>query len=125
MPTSIWGFIAATVVATVAAIGAQHVPNTHAAATHATTGHVFVQQMCESHEAAAAGHHAAMAAALGLTAEQLSSVDRISAEACAVLAKYHEQILSVLTPEQRAKMKELHGAGGDDAKPHAAPRHGG
>ena len=85
----ILGFGVATMVATVAVIGAQHVPNTHAAPTHATASHEFAQQMCESHEAGAAGHHAAMAAALGLTAEQLSSVDRISAEACAALAKYH------------------------------------
>jgi Spy/CpxP family protein refolding chaperone len=51
-----------------------------------------------------------MSAALGLSAEQASTIERISSEACAAMAKYHEQILAVLTPEQRARMHDHLGA---------------
>ena len=58
----------------------------------------------------AKAHHAEIAAALGLTAEQMATVHRVSTEACAAMKKYHEQIMAVLTPEQRQKLRDLHGA---------------
>jgi len=48
---------------------------------------------------------------LDLSASQLSDIERIAGEACAVMRRTHENILQVLTPEQRAKVKELHGGG--------------
>lgn len=54
-----------------------------------------------------------LAAELKLTERQAAEIDRIASEACAAMAKYHEQILAMLTPEQRVKMQELHG--GDDS----------
>jgi Spy/CpxP family protein refolding chaperone len=56
-------------------------------------------------------HHAQVATALGLTAEQLTTVDRLTTEACAAMKKYHEQIMAVLTPEQRQKLHDMHGSG--------------
>lgn len=106
MKTGLFAFSVAAVAMTAVVVGAQH----HARpAAHSAGGHEFVQQLCESHEAAAESHHAAMAATLSLSPEQLSEITRISTEACAVLTKYHEQILAVLTPEQRAKVEQLHG----------------
>ena len=66
-----------------------------------------------------------MAEELGLTAEQRATVERVTTEACAAIARYHEQILDVLTPEQREKLKELHGH--DDGGIHAILKklHGG
>jgi Spy/CpxP family protein refolding chaperone len=66
-----------------------------------------------------------MTATLGLTAEQTSTIERLSTEACALIAKYHEQIQAVLTPEQRAKMQEHHGATDHGGRTHATTRHHG
>ena len=64
----------------------------------------------QHHQAAATNHvPEALATALGLTKEQTKKIDQLASEACAAMMKYHEQILAVLTPEQQAKMKELHG----------------
>jgi hypothetical protein len=129
MQTRLFGFGALIVAASVAVIGAQHSQVTHSTGTHSARSHQLTHQMCESHQSAdggAAGHHAEMAASLGLTGEQLSTIERISSEACAAAAKYHEQILAVLTPEQRAKMQEHHGTLDHADKAHAgARRHGG
>ena len=70
-------------------------------------------QMCGPHAStsssdAASDHASFLAAKLDLTAEQRATVERVSNEACAAMAKYHQQILDVLTPEQQAKLKELH-----------------
>jgi predicted transglutaminase-like cysteine proteinase len=121
------GFAALIVAASVAVISAQHRQDTHSAGTHGTRSHQVLHDMCESHHAAgASSHHAEMSAALGLSAEQLSTIERINSEACAAMAKYHEQILAVLTPEQRAKMQEHHGATDQAGKAHSGTRrHGG
>ena len=105
MRTRLLGLGAVVVVASVALIGAQHRPDsTHSAGMHAPR----TDQSHHACDPAAAGHHAEMAAALGLTAEQTTAIERISAEACAAMARYHEQILAVLTPEQRTKMQQHH-----------------
>ena len=103
-----------------------HATQTHEARPHEAKAHQTPHDMCGSHEAPGAGHHAAMAADLGLTAEQTSTIERLSIEACALMAKYHEQIQAVLTPEQRAKMQEHHGAANHGGSTRAATRkHGG
>jgi Spy/CpxP family protein refolding chaperone len=52
-----------------------------------------------------------LAAKLELTPEQRATVERVTAEACAAMARYHQQILDVLTPDQQTKLKELHESG--------------
>jgi len=52
-----------------------------------------------------------LAKMLDLSSAQLGDIERIAADACAVMQKTHESILQVLTPEQRAKVRELHGGG--------------
>ena len=110
MKTSLFGFGALlAAAASVAVINAQHTPPVH----HAT------HQICASHtrasgETAANDHASLLAAKLELTSEQRATVERVSADACAAMAKYHQQILDVLTPEQQAKLKELHGEGQSD-----------
>jgi hypothetical protein len=52
-----------------------------------------------------------MAKTLELTGTQLAEVNRISEEACAAIAQSHERMMNVLTAEQQAKVRELHGSG--------------
>jgi hypothetical protein len=69
---------------------------------------------CNQHHAdtaAAQGHvPESMAKALGLSSAQLAEVNRISGEACAAIVQSHERMMNVLTPEQQAKVRELHGS---------------
>jgi len=65
--------------------------------------------------ASASSHASSFASILKLTAQQASDVDRITSEACAAMVKYQEQLLAVLTPEQRAKLQEMHGQGHADS----------
>jgi Spy/CpxP family protein refolding chaperone len=120
-------FGALIVAATVGVIAAQHSQDTRSTQGHETRTHQFPPEMCGSHQATGAdSHHADMSAALGLSAEQASAIERITSEACAAMAKFHEQIQAVLTPEQRAKMQEHHGATDHGGKAHSATRpHGG
>ena len=84
------------------AVAAQTATQHHAAATTGAAQH---------HAAAATQHHAttavaaspaaAMPAELKLSEKQAAEIDRLTTEACAAMAKYHEQILAVLTPELR------------------------
>ena len=55
MRTRLLGFGALLVAASVAVIGAQqHRQDSHSTGTHATRGHQFQHQMCESHHPAGA-----------------------------------------------------------------------
>jgi Spy/CpxP family protein refolding chaperone len=106
--------------ASVAVINAQHTPPVH----HAT------HQVCAPHapasgETAASDHASLLAAKLELTSEQRATVERVSSEACAAMAKYHQQILDVLTPEQQAKLRELHEDGQSDLHAWFKKLHGG
>jgi hypothetical protein len=98
-------------------------------AQHTPPSHHVPHQICAPHaasgDAAATDHAAFLAAKLELTSEQHATVERVSAEACAAMAKYHHQILDVLTPEQQAKLKELHGAGQSDLHAWLRKLHGG
>lgn len=117
--------------ASVVAVGAQHREAGHSAQVAESSHQIPFHHLCASPPSAsgdaAAGHHASqLAAALGLSSEQLSTVERVTTEACAAMTKYHEQIMAVLTPEQRAKLHQLHGIGEPRNVPHAMPkRHGG
>jgi Spy/CpxP family protein refolding chaperone len=85
-------------------------------------------QICAPHAAsgdAATDHAAFLAAKLELTADQRATVERVSTEACAAMSKYHQQILDVLTPDQQAKLKELHGSGQSDLHAWFRKLHGG
>lgn len=98
------GFGALIVAGSFGVITAQHSPGTHSTRVHETRAHQYPHEMCGSHQAAGtSSHQTEMSAALGLSAEQTSTIERISSEACAAMAKYHEQIQAVLTPEQRAR----------------------
>ena len=69
----------------------------------------------------------AFAKALELTSAQQTEIDRLAAEACAQMARTHASIHNVLTPEQQAKVKELHGGdhGADGIHAIMKKRHGG
>ena len=104
MRTALLGLAAAVVIGgSVAVIGAQHTPAVHTA-QHPASSHATMLHSCESPQ-----HVSVIAEQLNLTTEQRATVDRVSTEACAAMARYHEQILAVLTPEQREKLKALHG----------------
>ena len=83
--------------------GAAHV-GTHAAASH----RIPFEHLCGSDDVSAK-HAAAVASALELTTDQSARFEKVTSEACAAMTKYHERILSILTPEQRETLKELHG----------------
>ena len=120
MRTALLGLGAAAVIGTSVAVIAQHPPAVHSA-QHTSPSHAMVLHLCESAQGSSgdtAGRHTSMLAEkLGLTSEQRATVERVSTEACAAMARYHEQILAVLTPEQREKLNDLHGH--DEAGIHA------
>ena len=60
-----------------------------------------------------------LAQALELTASQLSDIERMSAELCQAITKAHEGMMNVLTPQQRAKIAQLHGGDHGAAGLHA------
>ncbi len=108
---------AAFVAASIAVIAAQH--REGAGATPNSAAHPafqFLHSACASH---GAGHgqdaraHVPpdFAKALDLTSTQLSEIERMATEACAAMTRIHEQMMNVLTPEQRAKVHELHKSG--------------
>ena len=112
MRTSLFGMALLVVVLAGGGIAAQH----HGSASQhkASTDHQFLVHLCAASDGPAGSeavnaHHAQVATALGLTVEQLTTVNRVTTEACAAIKKYHEQILAVLTPEQRQKLRDLHG----------------
>jgi Spy/CpxP family protein refolding chaperone len=112
MRTALLGLAAAVVIGgSVAAISTQHAPAVHSG-QHATSSRAAMMHACDSPQ-----HVSMMADKLDLTTEQRANVERVTTEACAAMAKYHEQILAALTPEQREKLKDLHGH--DDGGAHA------
>lgn len=106
MRTALLGLAAATIVgASVAVISGQHAPAVHSG-QHPSSSHASMLHACESPE-----HVSKMGEKLDLTADQRATIERITTEACAAMTKYHEQILASLTPEQREKLKLMHGHG--------------
>lgn len=91
------------------------------AAAAPTTDSAFASHMCgasDGQRGPASDHHAHLAAMLGLSGDQQANIERITNDACAAMAKYHEQILAELTPEQRAKVQALHGHGSSPSSFH-------
>lgn len=52
-----------------------------------------------------------IAQALELTPDQSSQIDKLAAEGCATIMRTHQQMLDLLTPEQREKIKQMHSDG--------------
>jgi len=102
MRTALLGLVAALVIGGSAAALSQHAPAVHSG-QHASSPHAAMMHACDSPE-----HISMMAEKLDLTTEQRATVERVATEACAAMAKYHEQILAALTPEQREKLKAVH-----------------
>ena len=98
--------------AAVVGVSAQHRPAAPATHVAGTAHQIPFQHLCtqgaDASAEASRKHAAAFASALNLTAEQLVVVERAVAEACSVMAKLHEEVAAVLTPEQRAKLQEMH-----------------
>ena len=104
MRAALLGFGAALVLGGgVAVISGQHAPAAHAG-QRASSSHAAMMRACDSPQ-----HISMMAEKLELTTDQRATVERVITEACAAMARYHEQIHAVLTPEQREKLKALHG----------------
>ena len=91
----------------------QAAPATHVAgnAHQIPFHHLCGTQGTDASADASRKHAAAFASALNLTPEQLVVIERAAAEACSVMAKLHEEVIAVLTPEQRAKLHQMHGGG--------------
>lgn len=102
--------------AAVVGVNAQHRQAAPAAHVAANAHQIPFQHLCtqgtDATAEASRKHAAAFASALNLTSDQLVVVERAVAEACSVMAKLHEEVVAVLTPEQRAKLHAMHGAGG-------------
>ena len=95
------------VAASIAVLSAQHRPP---GAHHPLQ---LMHSLCG--EPAAAGQTAKahvpehLAKMLELSSAQLADIERIAGEACEAMRRTHDNILQVLTPDQRAKVRELHG----------------
>ena len=101
------------------------------------TAHTGLSMFAAMHDGCGTGHGANttershvpahLAQALELTSAQLADIERMSAELCQAINKAHEGMLNVLTPQQRAKIAELHGGGHEAGGLHALLRrlHGG
>jgi hypothetical protein len=89
-----------------------------AAATASDPDTMFIHAFCAHDMSGATAHTSAhhvpaeIAAALELTDAQQAELDRKAVDACAAIARMHEDMLTVLTPEQRAKMIEMHATHG-------------
>ncbi|MGH7948712.1 MAG: hypothetical protein ACREQF_05785, partial [Candidatus Binataceae bacterium] len=83
----------------------------------------ILHSLCADSSAAAGATNAHVpehfAKVLDLSSAQLSDIERIAADACAVMRRTHESILQVLTPEQRTRVRELHGGGHEAGGMHA------
>jgi Flp pilus assembly protein TadD len=116
MPVRLLGLGAVTMVLALTAVSAQQDQRSHAAQTHPGQHRMSLEQVCAPHMSAdgaqtSAQHTAHLASVLGLTADQSVAVERATNEFCAAMKKFHEQVHEILTPEQRAKLRALHGDG--------------
>ena len=105
----------------------QHAAAQHAAAQHsqrmshdAVPDHAVMHSECLTGDATtntAGKSHVPdhIAQALGLTSAQQADIDKLSNELCQAISKTHQAMLNVLTPEQRAKIADLHGGTGHSA----------
>jgi len=52
-----------------------------------------------------------LAQKLELTTAQSAEIDRLAAEGCATIMRTHQQMLNLLTAEQRTKIQQMHNDG--------------
>jgi hypothetical protein len=100
------------------AYAAQHERGTQ---HQSATTHAGLSMFAALHDGCGTGHTASttdkshvpaqFAQALELTSAQLTEIERMSTELCQAVIKAHEGMMNVLTPQQRAKIAELHGGG--------------
>lgn len=105
-----------TIVLALTAVSAQHDQRTHGGQTSASQHQMPIEHLCGSLASAegtptSAQHLQHLASVLGLNAEQSVTVERATTELCVAMKKFHEQVHEVLTPEQRTKLRTLHGGG--------------
>lgn len=113
--------------ASVVVLAAQHVRPAPSAGSSVNPFFHFLQQTCadpnatdvDAVKAHVPEHFAKM---LELTSAQVSELDRLSTDACRSLARAHVGIMNALTPEQRAKLHELHKGGHGDSTIHEMMR---
>ena len=88
-----------------AVLGAQHLTQDHRA-----PGAQMYQHACADSSNGQSGSHVPdhLAKILDLSAAQITELDTKAAEACRVMTRMHAEMLQVLTPDQRARMEELH-----------------
>jgi hypothetical protein len=108
--------VALTAITSVIVINAQHQNDGRQAhAAGLTSDALFVHNVCAEYpgvDGATSGHHvpAEVVSALELTDAQQAELNRKAADACAAMARVHEEMMSVLTPEQQEKMQAFHNA---------------
>jgi Spy/CpxP family protein refolding chaperone len=90
------------------------------AAQHGNTDSALPSEMKFMHDACGPGDARGqtpshipdhLSQALELTPAQSSEIDRLAAEGCATIIRTHQQILDLLTPEQRATIAQMHSDG--------------
>lgn len=107
--------VAATIVtAGIAVVVAQHRDGTASTQSHHPMQ--MLHSMCDdaaTPEGRATKPHVPehLTKALDLTAAQLSTIEQKVGEACAAIHRLHEDMMNVLTPAQKSKLRELHGGG--------------
>lgn len=110
MQKALYVLAAAVIVASTIVVAAQHA-NPDAGVPSEMK---FMHNVCVTTDAAgqATSHIPAdVAQALELTADQSSQIDKLAAEGCATIVRTHQQILNLLTPEQRATIMQMHNDG--------------
>jgi hypothetical protein len=116
MPVRLLGLGAVTMVFALTAVRAQHDQRSHVAQTQPGQHRMSLEQVCAPHLSAGGAQTSAqdtahLTSALGLTADQSVAVERATNEFCAAMKKFHDQVHEILTPEQRTKLRTLHGDG--------------
>lgn len=109
-------FVALTALAvggSAAVMAEQHFSRMGAAGQSANHPAAFMRDMCGDNTGDPTKPHlpADVAKMLELTSAQEADINRLGAEACATMTRLHDQMASVLTPEQLSKLHELHGGG--------------
>ena len=123
-------FVVSTVViaaASLVVLAAQHVRPAASAGSPVNPFFHFLHETCadpnatdvDAAKARVPEHFAKM---LELTSAQVSELDKMATDTCQALARAHVGMMNVLTPEQRAKVHELHKGGHSDSTIHELMR---
>jgi len=111
--TFLIAFTALAVGGGAAVMAEQHFSTAGAGGQSSSPDTMFVHAMCDDGAGGAAKPHlpADLAKTLELTSAQQADVDRLASEACATMTRIHEEMASVLTPEQLEKLHAMHAGG--------------